>query len=441
MTLRPVRIAGTLALLIVGLAPAALDATGQRPSAGTAADIPLPASDERALHCTIVTIDSHIDVPANFATAEVDPGTDSDAQLTLHKMDEGCLDAVFLVAAVGQDKRSNAHYQRAADNALKMIAGIQRMTQQYPERIELARTADDLVRIAGTGRHAALIGLENGYALGSDLEQLQTFFDLGVRYITLTHSGHNALADSSVPIAELGDAQEEHAGLSRLGRELIARMNCMGIMVDVSHVSKKTMLQAITASRAPVIASHSAARSVANTPRNMDDEQLQRLAQRGGVVQVVGYSHYIRLNDPAKERAIAQVGEELGLAGPMAWARASNSTLVEYGHRLVALDRQWPRANVADYVDHIEHIVDLVGIDHVGIGSDFYAGGGAASGGLQGWMDVAQNPAITAELLRRGFSAGDIARIWGGNLLRVMRETAQVARSCAQSPPGPMPPE
>lgn len=428
--------ASLLAAFTIVPAPAAPGVPGQQPTTETVSGAPLPASPARELHCATLTIDSHIDVPANFATAEVDPGADSDAQLTLRKMDEGCLDAVFLVAAVGQDERSPEHYRRAADNALKMMAGIQRMTQQYPERIELARTADDIVRIAGTGRHAALIGLENGYALGGNLEQLRTFFDMGVRYITLTHSGHNAIADSSVPIKELGDAEEEHAGLSGLGRELIARMNCMGIMVDVSHVSKKTMLQAIGTSRAPVIASHSAARSVANSPRNMDDEQLQRLAQRGGVVQVVGYSHYIRLNDPAKERAIAQVGEALGLTGPMAWARASNATLVEYGHRLVALDRQWPRANVADYVDHIEHIVDLVGIDHVGVGSDFYAGGGAASGGLQGWMDVAQNPHITAELLRRGYSAGDIGKIWGGNLLRVMRETAQVARACAQSPQG-----
>jgi membrane dipeptidase len=412
---------GGIALATIGASFAAVDP----PDAQT-------ASSERArsIHCAALTIDSHIDVPNNFATAEVDPGTDGEAQLTLPKMQRGCLDAAFFIAAVGQNERTAAQYRHAWDEAQKMIAGIHRMTKQYPQRIALARTADDVVRITNTGRQAALIGLENGYALGTDLRQLRALFDLGVRYITLTHVGHNAFADSSVPIKELGDAQEEHGGLSEIGRELIQEMNCLGIMVDVSHTSKKTTLQAIGASKTPVIASHSAARGVANSPRNMDDEQLRLLAQHGGVIQVVGYSHYIKLNSPEKERAIDKVSTELGLSGSLAWAQAPNSTLVAYGHRLVALDQQWPRASVADYVDHIDYIVKRAGIDHVGVGSDFYAGGGAASGGLNGWMDVSQNVHVTEELLRRGYSEQDIRKIWGGNLLRVMRETQKAAASC-----------
>lgn len=391
--------------------------------------------DARAIHCAALAIDSHIDVPNNFATAEVDPGADGEAQLTLPKMRRGCLDATFFTAAVGQDERSPVHYRHAWDEAQKMIAGVHRMTQQYHERIALARTADDVVRIAAEGRHAALIGLENGYAIGSDLRQLKTLFDLGVRYITLTHVGHNAIADSSVPIQELGDESEEHGGLSELGRMLIAEMNCLGIMVDVSHTSKKTTLQAIAISKAPVIASHSGIRAVADSPRNMDDELLRLLAQREGVIQIVGYSHYIKPNASDKELAIAKVAEELGLSGSMAWAKVPNSTLVEFGHRIVELDRQWPRASVVDYVNHIDYVVKLVGIDHVGIGSDFYAGGGAASGGLTGWMDVSEGAHVTEELLRRGYKEQDIAKIWGSNLLRVMRQTEKVASATCHPKP------
>ncbi|MGE0581331.1 MAG: dipeptidase [Steroidobacteraceae bacterium] len=385
------------------------------------------------VHCAVLAIDSHVDVPRKFATAEVDPGVDGSAQLTLPKMRRGCLDAAFFVAAVGQDERTPAGYQRAWDAAREMIAGVHRMVERYPQQIALAGTADDITRLASEGRLAAVIGLENGYPVGEDLGRVRELYRLGVRYITLTHVGHNAIADSSVPIRELGDREAEHGGLSPFGRRLIAEMNCLGMMVDVSHTSRATTLQAIEASRAPVIASHSGARAVADTPRNLDDTALRALAARGGVVQVVGYSSYVKPNDPAKDRAIAQIAREMGLDGPFAWARVPNATLVAFGDRLVQLDGRWPRAGVADFVDHIDYIVALVGIDHVGVGSDFYAGGGAASGGLAGWMDVSQGAHITAELLRRGYDAAAIAKIWGGNLLRVMRAAEAVARGCPRT--------
>lgn len=382
----------------------------------------------------MLTLDTHIDVPRDFDNGEVDLGKDGGAQISLPKMRRGCLDAVFFSAAVGQNARTPGHYRQAWDEATRMFAGVHEMIRRYPQQLALAGTADDVTRIASGGRHAVLLGLENGYALGEDPGRLRELYELGVRYVTLTHVGHNALADSSMPLRELGDANEEHGGLSDLGRRFIADMNCLGIMVDVSHTSKKTTLQAIAASRAPVVASHSGMRALADTPRNMDDEELRALAGSGGVVQIVAYSNYVRPDSPEKKRAIARVGEELGLDDAMAWARVPNATLVKYGDRLVELDRQWPRASVADYVDHVDHVVKLVGVDHVGVGSDFYAGGGAASGGLAGWMDVAENPHVTEELLRRGYSAEEIGRIWGGNLLRVMRATEEVAaRGC---PPG-----
>ena len=400
-------------------------------SAATPVD---PASpDPHTVHCSVIAIDSHIDVPRDFATPAIDPGKDGKPQLTLPAMQRGCLDAVFFSVAVGQNERSPAHYQRAWDEARDMIAGVHRMVEQYPQQITLALTAEDIERAAREGRHAALIGMENGYPLGEDLGRLREAFDLGVRYVTLTHVGHNAIADSSVPIRELGDADAEHGGLSKFGRTLIAEMNCLGIMVDISHTSKATTLQAIDASRAPVIASHSGVRAVADTPRNLDDEQLRQIAARGGVVQVAGYSSYVKPNSPEKDRAIAQIAKEMRLDGPFGWAQAANALLADFGDRLEELDSRWPRASVSDYVDHIDHIVAQVGIDHVGIGSDFYAGGGAASGGLAGWMNVSEGEHITGELLRRGYSEQDIAKVWGGNLLRVMRATEAVARDCPSS--------
>lgn len=386
--------------------------------------------DAARIHCAALTIDSHIDVPRNFATPEVDPGVDGPAQMTLPAMRRGCLDAAFFVAAVGQHERTPDRYRRAWDEAREMIAGVHRMVERHPQQIGLARTADDVLRLAAEGRLAALIGLENGYPIGEDLDRVRELSELGVRYITLTHSGHNAIGDSSVPIRELGDRDAEHGGLSGFGRRLIAEMNCLGIMVDISHTSRATTLQAIDTSRAPVIASHSGVRAVEDTPRNLDDEVLRRLAARGGVVQVVGYSAYVKRNSPEKDRAIADIARQMGLDGPFAWAQVPNTTLVAYGDRLVQLDTRWPRAGVTDFVDHIDHIVGLVGVDHVGIGSDFYAGGGAASGGLAGWMDVSEGAHITEELLRRGYDEPAIAKIWGGNLLRVMRKAEAVARSC-----------
>lgn len=409
-------------------------AAGSAAAAVLAATPVNPATpDPHTVHCSVIAIDSHIDVPRDFATPAVDPGKDGTPQLTLPAMQRGCLDAVFFSVAVGQNERSPAHYRRAWDEARDMIAGVHRLVKQYPQQIMLALAAGDVERAVKEGRHAALIGMENGYPLGEDMSRLQEAYDLGVRYITLTHVGHNAIADSSVPIRELGDADAEHGGLSEFGRKLIAEMNCLGIMVDVSHTSKATTLQAIAASRAPVIASHSGVRAVADTPRNLDDEQLRQLAARGGVVQVAGYSSYVRSNAPEKDRAIAEIAKEMRLDGPFGWAQAPNALLADFGDRLEELDDRWPRASVADFVDHIDHIVAQVGIDHVGIGSDFYAGGGAASGGLAGWMNVSEGEHITGELLRRGYSEQDIAKVWGGNLLRVMRATEAVARTCRSS--------
>lgn len=386
-------------------------------------------TENSSTHDRILTFDSHVDVPQIFATPELDPGIDGDAQVDLAKMLNGGLDAVFFAAAVGQQARTDENYAQAKADALTMIGAVRRMTDElYPDRIQLAYTSADVRKIHGQGKFVAAIGLENAFAIGRDLSLIKRFYDLGVRYMSLTHIGHNDVADSSDPNPALGDDDTEHGGISLFGRDVIDEMNRLGMIIDVSHISKDAMLETLHQSRAPVMASHSSVKALADVPRNMDDEQLLALKDNGGVLQVVAYSHYIKLHSTEKAEAIRQLAESMDLATHTDWGEASNAKIASYGARLIELDKRWPRANVQDFVDHIDHAVALMGIDHVGIGSDFYTGGGAPSGGLAGWMDATETPNVTLELIRRGYSEDEIAKIWGGNLLRVWAEVERAAQ-------------
>jgi membrane dipeptidase len=302
---------------------------------------------------------------------------------------------------------------------------IHRMTDEmYPDRIELAYSAADAVRINASGKRVAAIGIENGYVIGKDLSLLATYHELGGRYITLAHGGHNDIADSSTPRENFGDAESEHGGVSEFGEQVIAEMNRLGIMVDVSHISKDAMLDAARLSVAPVIASHSSTKALADVARNMDDEQLLALKENGGVMQTVALGGFVKVDLPEKREALAALREELGITGfgGAALRNLSDQQRAEYDRRRAELDERWPPADLQDFVDHIDHAVELIGIDHVGISSDFDGGGG-----IVGWEDASQTPNVTLELLRRGYSEEDIAKLWGGNLLRVWREVERVA--------------
>lgn len=372
------------------------------------------------LHCSLLSIDTHIDVPGDYVNMDTQLLRSGDAQFTVEKLERACLDAVFLSVPPGQGVRNREGYDNAWRSTEKMIAGIRRFVDLNPETLAIARSVADIRTIAAGKRHAILIGVENGYVVGKEIGKVRRLYGMGVRYLTLAHIGHNDLTDSALPITELGDGDNLHGGLSAFGVQVVHEMNRFGMIVDVSHLSRQSMLDAVRTSSTPVIASHSAVAAIVPTPRNLDDEQIRALSARGGVVQLVGYSAYIRTAAPARSEAVKVLNTELKMDTGLAWSKASDSAIADYGRRLTALDEIWPRASVADYVDHIDHIVRLVGIDHVGIGSDFYAGGGAASGGLDGWMDITQNVNITQELRRRQYSDTDIAKIWGGNLLRVM---------------------
>jgi membrane dipeptidase len=364
------------------------------------------------IHKRVLTIDTHDDIPFDFATPEVDPGVRGDRQVDLPKMREGGLDVAFFIVYVGQGDRTAAGYEKAKADAMTKFDAIHRMTEQmHPGTIALAYSPADVQRIHKSGKLVAAIGIENGFAIGKDLSLIKKYQALGARYITLAHGGHNDIADSATP--REGEPQAEHNGLSAFGRQVVAEMNRVGVLVDISHISKKAALDAIALSKAPVIASHSGARAVNDHPRNLDDETLLALKKNGGVVQAVALGGFVKSDPPEKRAALEALRKELGIAG---FGRGSvpDDKRAEYERRRAELDARWPPPNVGDFVNHIDYMVKLIGIDHVGISSDFDGGGG-----IVGWNDAAETPNVTIELVRRGYTETQIAKLWGGNLLRV----------------------
>src|SRR5262245_5349666 len=381
-----------------------------------------------------LTLDTHIDIPLDYATATTDP-LNADLKVNLTKMAAGGLDVAFLIVYVDQTARTAEGYAKAASEAETKFAAIHRMAeQQYPQRIEIAYTAADVPRIAAAGKLVAAIGVENGYSLGPNLERIDRFYELGARYMGLVHDGDNDLARSARPNAALGDAAESSTGVTALGAEAIARMNRLGVMVDVSHASKQTALDAMRLSAAPIIASHSGIASINVHPRNMDDETLLALKANGGVVQIVAYDGYLKRQPEERTAAVRELRQRVGLTGDTRLSMLSAEQRATYDAALREIDARWPPATVADLVDHIDYAVKLIGIDHVGIASDFDGGGG-----ITGWNDAAETANVTAELAARGYGREDIGKIWSGNLLRVWREGERTAPEVKAAPWGRFP--
>ncbi len=407
-----------------------------RPSAQAGADAALVAR-AKAIHERVVTLDTHADINPNNFTRQVNYTQRLETQVNLPKMVEGGLDVAFFIVYVGQGPLTPEGYDGAYKQAVAKFDAVHHLTREIaPGQIELALTAADVPRIAKTGKKVALIGIENAYSLGTDLSRVKEFYDRGGRYMSLAHNGHSQLADSNTGER---DGKWLHNGLSELGKQAIAEMNKWGIMVDLSHPSKAANMQALALSKAPVIASHSAARALADHSRNMDDEQLLALKKNGGVVQTVAFASYVKINKPdSAERtaAIAALRKEFGLpaqgqgGGPGTGGGAMNRLTAEqraqYIARMAELDKKTPgdtRATVADFVNHIDYLVKKVGIDHVGISSDFDGGGG-----VTGWNGAEETFNVTLELVRRGYTEEQIAKIWSGNLLRVMADVEKVAK-------------
>ena len=406
-------------------------------SAGAQGTDPALEAKARAIHDRVIALDTHVDIdPRNFTPQHPNYTDRLNTQVNLPKMVEGGLDAVFFSIYVGQGPLTPEGFKSAYDADMEKFAAVHRLAEELaPDKIEIAYRADDVTKIAAKGKKVALMGVENAYGVGTDLTNIKKFYDQGARYMSLAHNGHSQMSDSNTGER---DGVWLYHGLSPLGKQAVAELNRLGIMIDISHPSKEAMMQMIALSKAPLIASHSAVRALCNVSRNLDDEQLLALKKNGGVVQMVAFSGYVKQAPPPsaeRTQALAALRTEFGLpaagggggggGGRGALASLTPEKRAEYDRRMAQLDSQFPpppRATVKDFVDHIDYAVKLIGVDHIGISSDFDGGGG-----VEGWNDASQTFNVTLELVRRGYTEEQIGKLWSGNLLRVMREVEKVS--------------
>jgi len=386
------------------------------------------------IHHRALTLDSHVDIPGGeYGTGALDPGFHNPRlRCDLVKMEMGGMDAVFLAVFVSQAKQLNEEeYDRARAKAGPQFEAIHRVAEElYPGRCALAGSADEVEQIVGEGRRAIIIGLENGFPIGEDLDSIDRCHALGTRYITLCHTAHNQICDSSSPGRPL------HEGLSEFGRTVVARMNSLGIICDASHMAETAFFDLIDVSKAPIIASHSGCSAIHSHDRNLTDAQLEALARNGGVIQVVTLEQYLGPESPEREAAMNALRTELGIPTWEEWRLLTDEQkavirpkLEGYYARRRQITEAHPIATIGDYVDHIDHAVKVAGIDHVGIGTDFDGGGG-----FKGFADHSQAFNVTLELVKRGYTEEEIVKIWGGNFLRVWREV-DAAMLKLQPPP------
>lgn len=400
-------------------------------------------SKAKRIHENVITIDTHCDFDVENFKEGNNYTQELSSQVTLPKMIKGGLDVAWFIVYTGQDSLNAAGYEKAYQNAMDKFNAIDRLAHEYaPDQIEIALTSEDVRRIHNSGKKVAMIGVENGYPIADDLGRVKEFYDLGARYMSLAHNGHSQLSDSNT-----GEKDNDwlHNGLSDLGKQVVIEMNKYGMMVDVSHPSKEAMREMIKISKAPIIASHSSARALCNHSRNLDDEQLQWLKENGGVVQTVAFASYInteKAEDFAqKSRAeYEKIADNVGFSilSYQEYGALSTDDRSAYRQEYEAIKEQakpvidslhqsGTSVNVADFVDHIDYMVDKIGLEHVGISSDFDGGGG-----IYGWNDASESFNVTLELVKRGYTEEQITQLWGGNLLRVLDEVQQVANSIQQ---------
>ena len=395
----------------------------------------------REIHKNVITIDTHDDIDIQNFTDSINYTQELETQVDLPKMKSGDLNVAWFIVYTGQDSLNPEGYARAEENALSKFNAIHRLCDTLaPDEIKLARTSEEVRSIFRTGKRIAMIGVENAYPVGEDLEKLETYQKLGARYVSLAHNGHSQFCDSHT-----GEENGEwlHNGLSELGKNAVYELNRLGIMIDISHVSKQSMIQILSLSKSPVIASHSSARALCDHSRNLDDEQLKLLKENGGVVQTVALDAYLNTAKyEARESFMKAIYKQAADSLGIEWFTSSeldtittkqlDSYFENYPRlnklkntvRLLLAQRSDvpPEVDVSDFVNHIDYMVNLIGIDHVGISSDFDGGGG-----IKGWSDASETFNVTLELVKRGYSEAEIEKLWGGNLLRVLDEVQEYA--------------
>ena len=395
----------------------------------------------KEIHKKVITLDTHNDINIKNFTDSINYTQRLETQINLPKMKEGGLDVTWLIVYTGQDSLTENGYKKAYDNAISKFDAIHRLVEIYaPDEIELALTSDDVRRINAAGKKVAMIGIENGYPIGTDISNVKKFYDLGGRYMSLAHNGHSQLSDSNTGEK---DGIWLHNGISDLGKQVLAEMNKYGMMVDISHPSKEAIKQMIKLSKAPVIASHSSARALCDHSRNLDDELLQLLKENGGVVQTVAFSSYLNTKkDTMYSNAIKPlyktIAKDLGieLIDRKDFGNKTDQEIEDFFEnlkrikkiankdpRMQEIKKNTPPVSVIDLVDHIDYLVKKMGIEHVGISSDFDGGGG-----IDGWGDASVTFNVTLELVKRGYTENQISMLWSGNLLRVLDEVQKVAK-------------
>ncbi|MGV6832191.1 MAG: dipeptidase [bacterium] len=397
----------------------------------------------KAIHQNVFTMDTHCDINPNNFTEQHNYTQDLETQVTLPKMEQGGLDAVWLVVYSGQEELTNVGYETAYTNAIKSFNAIHFLANTIaPDEVAIATSAQEALKIHQQGKKVVMIGVENGYPIGQDLSRLREFYDLGARYMSLSHNGHSQLCDSNT-----GEEDDVwlHNGLSDLGKEVIKEMNRLGMMIDVSHPSRESIRQMIQLSKAPIIASHSSARALCDHSRNLDDELLLQLKENGGVVQAVAFQAYVhKQKHEAREAKLKPIRKSLALENGITWfdtfkemrtsgmSQAEQMNWYQAYKKIVNLaDKQVedledfpPAVDIHDFVDHIDYLVQLIGIDHVGISSDFDGGGG-----VLGWNNASETFNVTFELVNRGYTREQIEKLWSGNILRVLKECQEIANS------------
>ena len=387
--------------------------------AANAAQCPLvePSLEQaRAVHDRMLTVDTHVDISPDYGSVKFDPGVFTASQVDFPKMRAGGLDAAFLILYSGQGKLDEAGYAEAREMVERKYQGIHRAALAYPAQAGLAASAAEVRALHEQGKRALLMGMENAYPLGASVKDVPMWAKRGVRYISITHMGNNQFGGSSNPNEKLGDGKAD-PGLTPLGRELIKALNDNGIMVDVSHVGKRTMLDAAKLSRAPILASHSGVKGVYDNLRNLDDEQLDAIKKSGGVAQIVAFRSYVAATDPAIEAGMKELGARYF---PDGWDKAKPEAFEAFRKESRALRNKHHDTDLKQFADHIDYAVKRIGIEYVGIVSDFDGGGG-----VKGWDDASETANVTRELMRRCYSEDDIRALWGGNVLRVMDAVAR----------------
>ena len=377
----------------------------------------------RAIHDSAIVVDTHADTPQRFLYEGFDIGSNDPkdvGHISLDKARAGNLGAEFFSIWVDPETTSG-HFAKAT---FDMIDSVYEQASRHPDRMMMAFTVEDIERAHKQKKLAALMGIEGGHSIENDIHLLRDYYRLGIRYMTLSWSNTNEWADSS---GDIDDPKiEHHNGLTDFGKQVVLEMNRLGMMVDISHVADKTFSDAIATSKAPVIASHSSARALTNHPRNMTDDMLRAVAKNGGVVQVNFFSAFI--DDNYRKAAEAQKKKrEAAVEARIAEHKAAGKALTYLDNDQI--EREWaakiPRPPLKSLIDHIDHIAKVAGVDHVGLGSDFDGVSGALPEGIDSAADL---PKITQALLDRGYSAEDIRKILGGNLLRVFRQVETISR-------------